>query len=136
MLQLPYVSGKGGRVDGNDFAQLGDHNGDTLAATLAGLLEHVDALEQAIADQRAELTRYVNAEASARTALERAVDELSGRIAFLEDRQVDLSSVREEEKFIEDKLLDRELRLRQQAFVMQNMPARLADVEECIEGIE
>ena len=123
-------------MDGNDFAHCGDHDEETMAAMLAGLVDHVDALEKASAEQRLELTRQVNAVASLRTTIEQMLGDLSGRIAFLEDRQVDATRVTEERKFIEDKLLDRELRLRQQAFVMQNMPARLADVEECIDGLE
>ncbi len=123
-------------MDGNDFAYCGDHDEETMAATLAGLVEHVEALAKASDEQRLELTRQVDAVASLRTTIEQTLGDLSGRIAFLEDRQVDATRVTEERKFIEDKLLDRELRLRQQAFAMQNMPARLADVEECIDGIE
>ncbi len=131
-----HVSGKGGRVDANDLGYCGDHDEETMAAILAGLAEHVDALAKASDEQRLELTRQVDAVASLRTTIEQTLGDLSGRIAFLEDREVDATRATEERKFIEDKLLDRELRLRQQAFAMQNMPARLADVEECIDGIE
>ena len=95
----------------------------------AELIERIEALEKACAESTSELSHYLADQTIFRSELIKELGKFHQRISRLEERDI------REEGFQHD-IEDREELIAEMQDTVQKLPARVAFLEECVEGLE